>query len=274
VDAAPRIDWKRAGLAAHAAELAYRDGNALAAGARRLGLDVLQVLADAGSGANACLLRGDGLAVLAVRGTERDYRDILTDLDFRKQRLARAGQHLSGAEGRVHSGFLRQAAAVVNGKMGAGVRGLLDGGTPVIACGHSLGGAVALLAAIFVGIEEAYTYGAPRVGDRAFARCGRVNLVEHNRFVRAADIVPHLPLLGLGFRHNAPALYFDGGGRFKGRASLWRQWAALAWRALTGPWMRGPIVGLPIPAAPFTDHRVAGYPAAVDREAFMQGVIV
>lgn len=283
-----RINWKRASLAAHAAALAYLDGNALAAGARRLGLDVLQVLADAGTGANACLLKGDGLAILAARGTEKDFRDILADLDIRKRRLDGQDRAIMG---RVHSGFLRQAQAITSGKMGAAIYGLRHQGVPVIACGHSLGGAVALLAAAILHLPAVYSFGAPRVGDAVFARAmadwrdGAESIAQtcpdlaagvptHFRFTRAADIVPHLPLLGLGFRHDAPAQYFDGAGNFLGAAPLWRQWASLAWRAVTGPWMRGPITGVPIPAMPFTDHRMAGYPADVDREALAQGVIV
>ncbi|HCS70075.1 MAG TPA: hypothetical protein DIW51_08915 [Rhodospirillaceae bacterium] len=255
------INWERAALAARAAGLAYADGEALVAGAGRLGLQVAQVLNDAATGANACLLKGDGLAILAVRGTERDFRDILADLDIRKSRLA--GGDFAG---RVHSGFLRQARAILDGKMAAAVRGLRDRGVTVIACGHSLGGAVALLAAVRLSLPEVYSFGAPRTGDSTFVQGlaawrGTFDGARqvHHRFTRAADIVPHLPLLGLGFRHDAAALYFDGAGRFRGRAPIWRQWASLVWRSATGPWMRGPITGVPIPARPFTDHRVAGY---------------
>jgi len=174
--------------------------------------------------------------------------------------------------GRVHSGFLRQTHAITGGKMGAALYGLRHQGVPVIACGHSLGGAVALLTAAILHLPAVYSFGAPRVGDNAFAAetAGRR---QHFRFTRAADIVPHLPLLGLGYRHDAPALYFDGGGRFLGRAPLWRQWAALAWRSVTGAWMKGPFTGIPIPATPFTDHRVADYVDDVERETLYQGVV-
>ena len=159
------INWERAALAARAAGLAYADGEALVAGAGRLGLQVAQVLNDAATGANACLLKGDGLAILAVRGTERDFRDIVTDLDIRKSRLA--GGDFAG---RVHSGFLRQARAILDGKMAAAVRGLRDRGVTVIACGHSLGGAVALLAAVRLSLPEIYSFGAPRTGDSTFVQ--------------------------------------------------------------------------------------------------------
>lgn len=265
-----RINWQRARLAVHAAGLAYLDPEAMAAEAARLNFEVLQVLADAATGANACLLKGHGLAILAVRGTEKDFRDILADLDIRKCRLV--GGEVAG---RVHSGFLRQARAVMDSKMAAAVRGIQDQGVPVIACGHSLGGAVALLVAMNLRLPAVYSFGAPRVGNNGFVAAladWRDTLFDgarqiHYRFTRAADIVPHLPLWGLGFRHDTPALYFDGAGYFHGPAPLWRQWASVAWRSVTGAWMRGPVIGIPMPATPFTDHRMAGYRNLIAAEA-------
>lgn len=264
-----QINWARARLAAEAADLAYTEGKALAAGARRAGLAVRDTLDDAGTGANACLLSGEGLAFLAVRGTEKDFRDILTDLDVRKRQLTHDDFTFRG---RIHAGFQRQALAIMASPLGAAAARLQDEGCPVIACGHSLGGAVALLASIRLGLDEVYSFGAPRVGDKTFAAetAGRR---QHFRFTRAADIVPHLPLLGLGYRHDAPALYFDGGGRFLGNACLCRQWASLIWRSATRAWIQGPITGIPIPAAPFRDHRVSGYVDDVERETLYQGVV-
>jgi hypothetical protein len=61
--------------------------------------------------------------------------------------------------------------------------------------GHSLGGAMATLASVRLASEgytvrAVYTFGSPRVGDRAFRRKYRL---PNYRFVNDDDLVPHLP---------------------------------------------------------------------------------
>ncbi|NJM68999.1 MAG: hypothetical protein HC862_01575 [Scytonema sp. RU_4_4] len=64
--------------------------------------------------------------------------------------------------------------------------------------GHSLGGALATLAAYRLKrqnfpISDVYTFGAPRVGDSAFASRYEDCKVPHFRIENKNDIVPHLP---------------------------------------------------------------------------------
>src|SRR5690606_6087906 len=67
----------------------------------------------------------------------------------------------------------------------------------VVVCGHSLGGAIALLLAEWIRRNEQkfdvllYTYGAPRAADRAFVE-GASALVHH-RLVNHNDPIPSLP---------------------------------------------------------------------------------
>ncbi|MFW5694712.1 MAG: lipase family protein [Alkalispirochaeta sp.] len=61
----------------------------------------------------------------------------------------------------------------------------------VVFCGHSLGGALASLAAVYYGNPcHLYTFGAPRVGDERFVRLLPSTSL---RFVNAGDPVPSLP---------------------------------------------------------------------------------
>ncbi|MGO4369807.1 lipase family protein [Paenibacillus sp. 2TAB19] len=70
---------------------------------------------------------------------------------------------------------------------------------PLFITGHSLGGALATLAAIDIASNTAirspivYTFGAPRVGDPKFVRAYNTIIDTHWRFQNEFDIVPHLP---------------------------------------------------------------------------------
>ncbi|MGU3387849.1 lipase family protein [Methylobacterium sp. D53M] len=77
----------------------------------------------------------------------------------------------------------------------------------VLVSGHSLGGALAVIAALSLleaGIPVAgvYTFGMPRTGSEAFqgAYDARLGAVTY-RLVHGADIVPTVPPTGLDFRH-------------------------------------------------------------------------
>ena len=74
--------------------------------------------------------------------------------------------------------------------------------------GHSLGGALAALAAadtLFIAgapLAGLYTYGQPRVGDRQFASQFDSALRSVSfRYVNDKDIVPRVPLFTAGYRH-------------------------------------------------------------------------
>ncbi|XP_037049534.1 lipase-like [Bradysia coprophila] len=83
----------------------------------------------------------------------------------------------------------------------------------LVIIGHSLGGAMARLTAFFIKINyqfpgatiELYTYGEPRVGNKAFADyCNSWNILSA-RCVNKNDVVPHVPptsLLGTDLLYN------------------------------------------------------------------------
>ncbi|EAR96966.1 lipase family protein (macronuclear) [Tetrahymena thermophila SB210] len=80
--------------------------------------------------------------------------------------------------------------------------------------GHSLGGALAVLASIDINndvkhVDYLYTFGQPRVGNKKFAkyfneRIGNIYRLIHNR-----DLIPHVPLRVMGFYHEGTEVWYD-----------------------------------------------------------------
>lgn len=94
--------------------------------------------------------------------------------------------------GRVHAGFLRALDEVW-----AELHPVLQGiETPIFYTGHSLGGAIAVLAAARIDAEKrplaVYTFGAPRCGDERFAQDHPLRQQTY-RVVNNRDVVPLVP---------------------------------------------------------------------------------
>jgi len=77
----------------------------------------------------------------------------------------------------------------------------------VVATGHSLGGALATLCAVDIQYNfsdkimiEAYTYGAPKVGNEGFQNSYNQRVPNSYRLVHGMDIVPELPRWWQGYR--------------------------------------------------------------------------
>src|SRR5262245_1153665 len=123
---------------------------------------------------------GEAIRVIAFRGTEPDDpRDVLADLDA----LPRRWQ--GGAT--VHRGFA-DALAHVEDKVTNAFR---TSPSRVVVTGHSLGAALATLAASRVPDSRLYTFGSPRVGDEALAAL--IPPARHQRYVDHVDAVTTVP---------------------------------------------------------------------------------
>lgn len=152
------------------------------------------------------VLEGARSLVAVFRGTDvLDPLDWIHDLDSRWMRF--------GGKARVHAGFARAFDAA--DPLATIERALDADPRPVFLAGHSLGGAVAQLAAARLGEHgqgadcQLYTFGAPRAGDRAF-----VELLpdRHVRVVHHRDPVPRVPPFR-GFAHGGSVLWLDARGR-------------------------------------------------------------
>lgn len=128
--------------------------------------------------------------------------DLLTDSLFLPAACA--------AGGRVHAGFL-QAFEQVRARLDT----LANEKSPqqnFWLAGHSLGGAIATLAAAHLGadaFQSLYTYGCPRVGDAAFART--LPSGKYHRVVNGADWICQLPPDSLGYTHGGTLRALTGG---------------------------------------------------------------
>jgi len=168
-----------------------------------------------GTNATCFVAHSERYAVLAFRGME-----VLSQRDIQDINLT------SRASGSVHYGFSSAYAdiSMIVEKSLADIKGL-----PIYITGHSIGGAIAIIAAqqlesIFEDqVAACYTFGCPRVGQMAYAESIKSAVY---RVVNAGDIVTSLPFMSMGYVHVGDVRYLaqDGslyrGGLAANRMSL------------------------------------------------------
>jgi hypothetical protein len=144
------------------------------------------------------------VALISFRGTE-SIGDWLADLN------ARSHVRPFGA---IHRGFYH-AFQDVRSQLQFALENL--GGLPLLLTGHSLGGALATVAAAeWQGryeIQGVYTYGQPRCGNNKFNAFMNKHFGDSfHRFVNDDDIVTRVPP---GFRHVGRLYHFDASGKLQ-----------------------------------------------------------
>lgn len=194
---------------------AYADGQTLSNKLHHAGLpdNTVQEFAVTNPGmllhASAALVRSASgrVGVLAFRGTEPDSLiDLLTDGSVCTKPYGRDQLH-------VHTGFLESVEVLwddIREALGNAIAGadLRDDARPraplthLFVTGHSLGGAMAVIAAMKLCetpamravMRAVYTYGQPAVGSELFARHCALEFGDlYFRVVHAQDVIPHLP---------------------------------------------------------------------------------
>ncbi len=150
--------------------------------------------------------------VAAFRGTEaptsieglRDW--LLTDaVNLLIQPAGDLGTDFAaaGVGARWHQGFIRALGDIWDPFLEAITSERKKTDRPVWLTGHSLGGALALLAGWrlkrkFVPVHQIYTFGGPMVGDaQAVAAIDREFSKRIHRYVNSPDVVPLLPTVSL-----------------------------------------------------------------------------
>lgn len=114
---------------------------------------------------------------------------------------------------RVHRGFYRGYLSVRDELLAQ----LADTNEPIFVVGHSLGGAVGLLAAVDINFNlgkrvKLVTLGSPRVGNAPFVEACQRRIESHIRLVHGWDPVPRHPWPVWGYRHHTRARHI---GRFR-----------------------------------------------------------
>jgi pimeloyl-ACP methyl ester carboxylesterase len=139
--------------------------------------------------------------LLAFRGTEQSPMDVAADLNILPEPWA--------AGGRVHAGFAH-ALGYVWPQIEAWLRAHSG---RWLYTGHSLGAALATLAASRGKPARLIVFGSPLVGDDDFRKT--LAGVAIDRYVDCCDLVCRIPPEELGFRHVAFPAYIDRAGNIR-----------------------------------------------------------
>jgi pimeloyl-ACP methyl ester carboxylesterase len=209
------LDVERAKTTVRLALYAYRSQEEAKAATESLGLTEFSWHTNHST--QAFIAKGDDVVYLAFRGTEADNPiDWITDAKFAPA---------VGAFGAsVHSGFSRGLDEVWSDVVSI----VKAASAPVVLTGHSLGAALATLAAarfteMGTPVGGLYTYGSPRCGLSQFkSELDQRTLEQSYRFINHIDLVTRVPLLTQGYRHVGNRVYFDAAGTPHINASAWR----------------------------------------------------
>ena len=160
----------------------------------------------------------DGI-VVAFRGSS-SIQDFLTDAKI-KMSAQPVGQIHEGFAVALDAAWPELTRVICNHR---------DNNQPIWFCGHSLGGALATLAAarnaveaISVQVAGIYTFGSPRVGDKMFtAKFDAAFPGISFRHVNNADIVPRVPTRLHGYWHVSEPVVADFDGDWQHGLPWWK----------------------------------------------------
>jgi hypothetical protein len=171
-----------------------------------LGLQVCERLIDEDAGTAGAVLASPDLIVVVFRGTENL-------LDWRTN-MRLAWTELQGGV-KVHTGFFRAYQPIRTRLFGKVIALLAEKSRPVYITGHSLGGALAVMATAELAnhneagvrdsIAACYTFGCPKAGDGSFDQYVKVPLY---RITNGVDMVPAVPPVFSGYKHVGDTRYF------------------------------------------------------------------
>ncbi|WP_017301844.1 lipase family protein [Nodosilinea nodulosa] len=182
-------------------------------------------------------LNSDRLYIV-FRGSDKSV-DWINNFEFRQQ-IYPYGD--GNTDVQFHRGFMMAYFAVRKQLLEAMDKFV---GQHVVVTGHSLGGALATIAALDIQYNlgqkrdlsfEVYTFGSPRVGNSAMVKSYNGRIPNSYRFIHGWDIVTRVPRTWQGFDHVDKAIQIG---------SRWT-WEVLSRR--------------------FKDHAIEGYSAALKAE--------
>ncbi len=147
-----------------------------------------------------CFVRiGENIVIIAFRGTDSNINRFY-NLCFAKKVIPYDNYD---TDIRVHSGFLATYKSVRSRILPL----IPEEAEKVVVTGHSLGAALSVLCAVDVQYNfkskdvEAYLFGCPRVGNKAFAKSYDKRVFKTMRVSNGNDVVTKIPPKILGFHH-------------------------------------------------------------------------
>ncbi|CAE6499977.1 unnamed protein product [Rhizoctonia solani] len=156
--------------------------------------------------------------VISNQGTDPSkFVPLLIDTDFRLDSLdttlfpgvSSSVKTHNGSDSTILAlGFQEAQERGAQAKLAAVKKAISERGTSLVTLtGHSLGGAISLIDALYLSINlpsaklKVVTHGMPRVGNPEFAALVDSKITDISRIVNEKDIVPIVPGRGLGFQH-------------------------------------------------------------------------
>lgn len=145
-----------------------------------------------------------GRIYVVFRGTDKGI-DWITNLRFRQKVYPYGDTSDTGV--RFHRGFMAAYFAVRDALL-AKAKAYPE--ASLIVTGHSLGGAIATIAALDLQYNlvqhtnqpiQLYTFGAPRVGNSALVESFRRRVPQSYRFVNGWDLITRVPRFWQGYAH-------------------------------------------------------------------------
>lgn len=204
--------------------------------------------------------------LIAFRGTEpTDLQDWLTNVRFDLTEGP-----IRNIQNKVHRGFM-EALDSAWPQLAAAITALRTSDQAIWVTGHSLGAALATLAAARfslgdgignrqIDVQGLYTFGQPRTGNRGFVKAFDQRFQGRSfRFVNNNDIVPEVPPMGfvLKYWHIDRLIYINASGRLRPEISL-------AYRIIDG--IKGLTKDLgKLGADALKDHSMNNYVRAIRR---------
>lgn len=220
----------------YCSNLAYEKESTIKKGLQKLGFDTSRdnfFFSDSETSTQAFVVGDKRKIIISFRGT-KGKEDWVTDAKISKETWTDINPL-----GRVHRGFYSALDSIWH-DINQEISTLRTNNQSLWITGHSLGGALASLAAAnfelqhpHININGVYTFGQPRIGDDEFAKNYNDRLFKITfRCVNNNDVVTRLPPQFCGYGHVGKLMYFDTDGDLHSDNSL--SWWARFWDRLEG----------------------------------------
>lgn len=201
-------------------EIAFKDAIEWESDLFERGFDDVEVIRDFATSTDCYVTCNDKYLILCFRASREKEDWFKTNFDTT----------LEDTEyGPIHRGFHRSFLSVY--RRVADAMDAMYRDQKVLIVGHSLGGALANVAALYldhyIGIDQIYTYGQPRALSRKSAKYYDSNFFERSfRFSASGDFVSLIPYSvfppALSYRHVGQHYYFSENGALRIEPVNWR----------------------------------------------------